>query len=197
MLRDIFLHGAPGRRFGRRWRIDISSPVEAIRALCALRPELREIFRAGRWRIIVGPPHIRHGIAAEHLMMNMGSQPLHIVPAQQPSGGDDTLANVGKIVVGVVLMASVIFLGPGLLGATLFSLGLSMTMAGVSGLLTPKPRMEVDQATQSARAEDRPSFLFNGVTNNTQQGGPVPVVMGLHLVGSIVIGGSINTESIG
>jgi predicted phage tail protein len=52
------------------------------------------------------------------------------------------------------------------------------------------------QATDLAPQQDRPSFLFNGVTNNTQQGGPVPIVMGLHLVGSVVVSASLNAEDI-
>ena len=47
-----------------------------------------------------------------------------------------------------------------------------------------------------AAPDDRPSFLFNGVTNNSQQGGPVPLVFGTHLVGSVVINAGLNAEDI-
>ena len=33
MIRDIFLHGAIGRRFGRHFRLDVQTPSEAVRAL--------------------------------------------------------------------------------------------------------------------------------------------------------------------
>lgn len=36
MLRDIHLHGALGRRFGRHHRLAVATPAEAVRALCDL-----------------------------------------------------------------------------------------------------------------------------------------------------------------
>jgi predicted phage tail protein len=73
-------------------------------------------------------------------------------------------------------------------------MGISMITGGLSQLLTPSPAS--DAATDRARPEDRPSFLFNGVTNNSAQGGPVPLVLGTHLVGSVVIGAGLNSEDI-
>jgi predicted phage tail protein len=208
-MRDIFLHGAPGRAHGRRWRLEVASPAEAVRALMMLRPELREVFRKGYWRVIVGRPHIRNGVGAEHLNMNMGDQALHIVPATAPRGSD--ILDVGLIVVGTILIAGAIiatggfaaaFATPligtaasGLTYGTLITLGVGLVATGIVGLLTPNPQAQ-GQSTDQARPDDRPSFFFNGVVNNTQQGGPVPLVFGTHLVGSVVISGSLNTEQI-
>jgi predicted phage tail protein len=194
MMRDIYLHGACGRRFGRRFKLDVASPGEAIRALCTLRPGLREMMRAGYWRLVVGPAHVGNAIDLAYLHMNMGGQALHLVPAMPPRGGD--VGNVGKIVAGTVLMVASFFM-PYLAPMT-FMLGLSLAMGGISGLLTPTPQAQPgQQATDLApRPEDRPSFFFQGVTNNSQQGGPVPLVFGTHLTGSIVVGGSINTQDI-
>jgi len=190
MLRDIYLHGAPGREFGRRWRLDVASPAEAVRALCALRPGLQAAIRKGWWRIIVGPPRIRNAIELPLINMQAGQQPIHIVPATPPHGGD--AMNIGKIIVGVAIIAvAVVFQQYWAIG-----IGASLLFGGVAGLLTPDPSAQAKPATDLARPEDRPSFLFNGVTNNTQQGGPVPVVMGTHLVGSVLVAGSINIEDI-
>jgi predicted phage tail protein len=215
-MRDIFLHGAPGRTHGRRWRLEVASPGEAVRALIMLCPPLRDVFRKGRWRVIVGSPHIRNGVGGEHLNMNMGGQALHIVPATAPRGDD--IAEIGIVVVGVILIAvaSVLTYGaataPGIAGfsaalagsstatlglsyGTVALVGLSLVTSGIVGLLTPNPAAQ-GQATDQARPDDRPSFFFNGVVNNTQQGGPVPLVFGRHLVGSVVVSGSLSTEQI-
>jgi len=191
MLRDIYLHGAPGRTFGRRWQLDVASPAEAVRALCTLRPGLMAEIRKGWWRVIVGPPRLRNAIELPLLNMHAGSQPIHIVPATPPHGSD--AMDVGKIIVGVALVAvGVLFAQPYLIMP-----GLSLIFGGVAGLLTPDPnRGTPTAATDMARPEDRPSFMFNGVTNNSQQGGPVPVVLGTHLVGSVLVAGSINVEDI-
>lgn len=190
MLRDIYLHGAAGRRYGRHWRLNVATPAEAVRAICTLQPALRAVLRVGWWRLIVGTPHVRHSIEQTMVDMTMGSQPLHVVPCTPPSGEDAT--SVGKIALGVVLVGVGIAFAQG----WAISIGVSMVFGGVAGLLTPRPSLFAPAATDMARPEDRPSFMFNGVTNNTQQGGPVPLVFGLHLVGSVVVGSAINAEDI-
>lgn len=214
MLRDVYLHGALGREFGRHFRIAVETPAEAVRALITLRPQLRQRMRESYWRVIVGPPHIRNH--CDFPLMKLGSQPLHLVPATQPRGGDNA---VGKIVAGVVLIgASIVTAGiaaggfaaaggfGAAMGQTAF-LGISyssialmggaMVLGGVASLISrPTPQQTQAQSTDRALVEDRPSFLFNGTVNNTTQGGPVPLVFGTHLVGSIVISAGINAEDV-
>lgn len=217
MIRDIYLHGAPGRLYGRHFRLDVASPAEAVRALMTLRPPLRQLLRVGYWRVVVGPPHVANAIEPAHLDMRMGSQPLHIVPATGAAGG----GGIGKAVAGVALVgASILTAGlaapagvglfaamgasTGFLGTTFGSvamLGASMAFGGISSLLTTAPGSAgtgnpTPQATSLAAPADQPSFLFNGVTNNSQQGGPVPLVFGTHLVGSIVVYAGLNSEDI-
>jgi len=209
MIRDIYLYGAAARLHGDRFRLDVATPAEAIRALITLRPGLRRMIRDGAWRVIVGPPHIRHSIDVDLLNMNAGRQPIHLVPATRPEGGGKGKA-IGGIIVGVVLIGAAIVLSGGTLAAPLAGLGAeafmgvsygsivlmgaSMVLGGVSALLSQGPTP--DAATDRAAPDDRPSFLFNGVTNNSQQGGPVPLVFGTHLVGSVVINAGLSAEDI-
>lgn len=213
MMREITLYGAAGERFGRTFRLDVASPAEAVRALMALRPGFATFAREQDWQVVVGPMDPANEIDADALAMSAGSQPLHFVPATKPHGNG---GSIGKIIVGVVLIGAAIAFAPagaGLFGAAMGSyavggaglgltfgqialLGVSMVAAGVSGLLAATPTTNTDQPTERARPEDRPSFVFNGVTNNSQQGGPVPIVCGRHLVGSVVIGGGIAVEDI-
>jgi predicted phage tail protein len=212
MLRDVYLYGEAGRRYGRHFRISVDTPHEAIRALCVLRPGLEPVIRRGQWRLIVGNPRIRNSVDA--MFMALGSQPLHIVPATRPAGGD----GIGKAIAGVVMVGATILtagaaapLGAGFLASmaapaflgmsygSLALMGASVALGGLATMLSPKPQQQQATSTQStdmARVEDRPSFLFNGVVNNTQQGGPVPLVFGRHMVGSVVISGSLNAEDI-
>jgi predicted phage tail protein len=216
MIRDIYLHGAPGRLYGRHFRLDVASPAEAVRALMTLRPPLRQLLRVGYWRVVVGPPHLANAIEPELLNMRMGSQPLHIVPATGAAGG----GGIGKAVAGIALVgASVLTAGlaapagvglfaalgasTGFLGTTfggIALMGASMALSGVASLLTTPPGSsmgdQTPQATQMAAPGDQPSFLFNGVTNNSQQGGPVPLVFGTHLVGSIVVYAGLDSGDI-
>jgi len=202
MMRDIYLYGAAGQLHGSHFRIDVASPAEAVRALIALRPALRRVIREGQWRVVVGPPRLRHSISVDLLNMNAGHQPIHFVPATRPRGGGSG-KGVGAIIVGVVLIGAALVLSAGTLAAPLalgltagqvVLVGASMVLAGVVGLLSQPP--SPDAATDQAAPADRPSFLFNGVTNNSQQGGPVPLVFGTHLTGSIVVNAGLNAEDI-
>jgi predicted phage tail protein len=221
MIRDVFLYGAAGKRFGRHFRLDVASPQEAVRALMVLRPGLREVIRQGQWRVIVGAPHLKNAIEPHTVAMRLGALPLHLVPATGAAGDD----GVGKIAAGVVLVgASIVtaglaapagFAAMGTLGgfgaamtgasfmgvsaASVAVLGASMVLGGVAGMLTQSPKGIAGvnaSPTDTAAPEDRPSFLFNGIVNNTQQGGPVPLVFGTHLTGSVVISANVDAADI-
>lgn len=232
MTRNVYLYGKAGRLFGRRFKLSVASPAEAFRALFMLRPGLKEFVRDGAWRIIVGRPHIANAIPPTAYGMAMGGQDLHIVPATNPAGGNNSA--IGKIVVGVVLIGATIitagaagaaFAGAAAaaegasaaaagftafstaMGATAFMgisygsialMGVSMVLTGLSGLLAGSPNGASGpvEPTSQARAGDTPSFMFNGVTNNSQQGGPIPLVFGEHLTGSVVVNGGIAVEDI-
>jgi predicted phage tail protein len=217
MLRDIHLYGRAAEACGGPYhRFDVASPNEAVRALCTFHPRLRAVLREGWWRVIVGPPNFDNGVPVLLCNMDMGDQPLHIVPATPPAG-DDTGKIVGTIVVGIALVGAAFALAPvaaagaGFLGADLAAtgalgvsfgsmalMGVGLAASGIAALLTQHPKQQAgQQATDMAKPEDRPSFLFNGVTNNSQEGGPVPLVIGTHLVGSIVVSAGIKAEDIG
>lgn len=222
MIRDVYLYGAAGKRFGRHFRLDVASPFEAVRALIVLRPGLREVIRQGQWRVIVGSPHIKNAIQVHTGGMNLGALPLHLVPATGAAGGD---GSVGKIAAGVVLIgASIVTAGlaapagfaalgafstfgaamtgasfMGVSAASVAVLGASMVLGGIAGMLAQPPQgiPGVNASpTDSAAPGDKPSFLFNGIVNNTAQGGPVPLVFGTHLTGSVVVSGSVDASDI-
>ena len=71
------------------------------------------------------------------------------------------------------------------------SIFLGLAVVGVlmliSSALAPK------DAAESNGPDERPSFLFDGATNVTEQGGPVPVVYGRIRVGSVLIAGALTT----
>jgi predicted phage tail protein len=99
--------------------------------------------------------------------------------------------------VGVLGIAWGATAGLGVTFGQIAMIGVSMVFSGVAGLLSSgAPTGKEERATDRARPDDRPSFVFNGVTNNSQQGGPVPIVCGRHLVGSVVIDGGLAVEDI-
>jgi len=112
-----------------------------------------------------------------------GTAEIRIVPVVSGSkngGLFQTVLGVALIVVGVVATP---FSGP--IGGALVSLGIAMTIGGVVQMLSPTPKTQNQE--DQAGTENKPSYLFNGAFNSTQQGLPVPVVYGEMLVGSTVV----------
>jgi len=73
----------------------------------------------------------------------------------------------------------------GPIGGALVSVGIGMAIGGVVQMLSPVPKAPSQQ--EQSGTENKPSYLFNGAFNSTQQGLPVPVVYGHMLVGSSVV----------
>ncbi|MEO8642655.1 tail assembly protein [Pseudomonas sp.] len=126
----------------------------------------------------------RENVGADHLTLS-GTTEIRIVPviAGSKSGGLlQTVVGAVLVVVGAVLMFTGVG-GP--IGAALISVGIGMMAGGILQMLSPTPKTgsQEDQAS----SENKPSYLFNGAFNSTQQGLPVPVVYGRHLVGSSVV----------
>lgn len=116
-----------------------------------------------------------------------GTTEIRIVPViagSKSSGLFQTITGVAMIVVGAAINY---FSGGSLawLGTPMMQVGVAMTIGGVIQMLSPVPKAPSQQ--DQASTENKPSYLFNGAFNSTQQGLPVPVVYGEMLVGSSVV----------
>lgn len=76
----------------------------------------------------------------------------------------------------------------------LASIGLSLALGGVSGLLAPAPKVK-DYGNRES-PDQRPSFLFNGPQNTSIEGLPVPLVYGRFKCGSAIISSGRRAEQI-
>jgi predicted phage tail protein len=104
---------------------------------------------------------------------------------------------VGRILIGVALIAAAFFTGGatiGLLGlaapvavsTVLAGVGITLILGGVAQLLTPTPKISQDEG------DPRKSFSFSGIQNTNRAGVPVPVIYGETLTGSVVISAGID-----
>lgn len=200
MMRTIVLHGALADQFGGPFNLDVASPAEAVRALILQIKGLRQRLRQGHYRVIRKRNARQTDLGEHELSMRLGNaKELHIVPVIAGAGG--TGRAIGKIVVGVALVAAAVFVP--VLGATAFlgttlagvagSVGLSLALSGVSTLLTKAPQTQ----SGNAAVDQRASFLFGGQLNVTTQGGPVPCVYGRFRVGSVLISAGLSVDQIG
>ncbi|MFJ3368950.1 tail assembly protein [Pseudomonas sp. NPDC086251] len=110
-----------------------------------------------------------------------GTTEIRIVPIISGSKNGGLL----QTIVGAAMIVAGAFLWATPFGAPLVSMGIAMVAGGVMQMLSPVPKSPSQQ--EQATTENKPSYLFNGAFNSTQQGLPVPVVYGQMLVGSSVI----------
>ena len=125
-----------------------------------------------------------------------GTTEIRIVPilAGSKNGGlFQAVAGIVLIVAGAFI-SGLSFGGAAPLGGLMIKVGIAMVIGGVVQMLTPVPKApgQEDQAS----TENKPSYLFNGAFNSTQQGLPVPVVYGQMLVGSSVVSVGTWTEAL-
>jgi predicted phage tail protein len=217
MMRAVHLHGSLAAAFGTApFRLDVASLAEAVRALCALRPGLRAVLRQGAYQVVaarnrvgVGGPtgQDRLELGREDIGLGLGRYgELHIVPVIEGAGGRP---GMGKIILGVALITAAVFFAPvavpgiaasgmgaatavGLTYGNFAMMGVSLVLAGVSQMLAPRLQSRGPKSRDGSQ-----SFIFNGPVNVTEQGHPVPVVIGRFRVGSVVASAGILTENIG
>ncbi|SES12729.1 Phage-related protein, tail component [Vreelandella subterranea] len=182
-MKTVHLHGHLGARFGERFSFDVQTPAEAARALCQL-PGFRAAIEAGDWHVIRGPLEDGDDLDEEGLTLGLGkTQEIHIMPVVQGAG------DVFNVVAGVALFAAGAFTG----NAYLMAAGAGMAIGGVVQMTTSPPGVDYNSRQ---RPDERPSFLFDGPTNTSTQGAPVPIIYGRIRTGSIVISAGLAAEEV-
>ncbi|WLG49101.1 tail assembly protein [Pseudomonas sp. FP1742] len=182
----ILLSGSLAKACGREHfrKLETGTSVEAFSALKHTVPGFEDFIRDSarkgqRYAIFRN----RENVGEDRFTLS-GTTEIRIVPVISGSkngGLFQTVLGVVMIVVGVVASA----FGQAWIGAPLIQMGIAMTIGGVIQMLSPTPKSPSQQ--EQAGTENKPSYLFNGAFNSTQQGLPVPVVYGQMLVGSSVV----------
>lgn len=215
-MRTIHLYGKLAEEFGSTFKVRANTIGACVSILEAnFRGRFVKYILSGQYRVVAGKSiedekgiHFDNSLVKSEL--TLGSKDLHIMPVAEGSGGG---GNFFKIVLGVALIAAAVFmpagaafsgyaLGTGAAGTLSLSwssvalFGASLIFQGAAGLLTPTPKISAGQYAERNAVDSRPSFIFNGAVNSTEQGGPVTVIYGRMVVGSVVISGGITAEQI-
>jgi len=205
MLREIQLYGALGKKYGRRHRLAVHTPAEALRALEANFPGFSgEVLALGEkgygYRVLYGRKG-ECGIEKPEELNGPISGAIKIIP--QLYGAKK--AGVGQIFAAVVLIAASVMM-PALaisacsqmgyavatgLQSSLMMAGVSMAVSGVIQLLSPMPKISGPEENKR-----NPSYLFDGPINTMAQGHPVPVGYGEMVIGSSVVSAGIEVDQL-
>lgn len=192
MLTKVYLEGAMGRNFGREWKLDISTPIEALQLINANIPRFGQWIRDNLQRYencMVICKYADGRIEAldnQALLMQRKPAEIHFTPLIAGSGKVfQWIAAAAMVVIGVILCC----IGQ-TYGAAFTNAGISFIVGG-AGMLVSAVITAIMGKTRSNNSDSDTSFYFNGAENTTQQGVPVPLVFGRCKVGSAVISSSI------
>lgn len=189
-LKKVVLYGPMRKRFGREFELAVSSPKEAIHALCMQVEGFKKYLFDSKangltFAIFIG----KRNIGEDGLHDPAGSDEIRIAPIIQGSkraGALQTIVGAVLIVVGAILYYTPV-------GMPLIKLGVSLALGGVVQMLSPQPK--------GLGAKDdpgnMPSYSMDGAVNTQAQGNPVPVCYGGPLIiGGAIISGGIYAEDI-
>ena len=194
-LRTVRLYGKLGAKFGRRFKLAVASPAEAVQALKAQLEGFEAFLMQSKdmglgYAVFAG----KRNLTKEELTYPVGDDDIRIAPVilgSKNSGWLNVILGVVLIVVGVIGMSpwGQAF-GGGIWGPYVLNAGIAMAVGGVIQLLMPQPKMKAPKE----RPEDTPSYSFSGAVNTMAQGHPVPLQYGELIVGSAVISAGIEAK---
>jgi len=192
-MKKVVLLGKLGKKFGKTHILDVRTPAEAIRALCANYSEFQShmVNSDMGYKVMVDKEPL---MDIDHVH-NPYSQTINIVPVVMGAK-----KGVLGVVLGVALIAASFYL-PGAalfavgsfapsLASISFSLGTSLLLGGITSLLSPQPK--APKPFESA--ENNPSYNFNGPVNTTRAGQGIPLGYGRLIVGSAVISAGVTAD---
>ena len=205
-MKVVKVYGALRKKLGQcRFEFHADTPAQALKALCVNFPGLdkwlidSEASGMG-FRVTRGREAITNDSIEGLILPWSDREVFSITPVITGAG------NAGRIFAGIGLVALAILL-PGIGGgvaATIFgtafssvslaigSIGASLILGGVAGLISPQPTMgNLTSGRESARLE---SFTFSGIVNTSKQGMPVPIAYGRLFVGSAVISSGLDVN---
>ncbi|WP_433769344.1 tail assembly protein [Pseudomonas putida] len=184
----ILLSGSLAQKFGRKLDrlLETGTTREAFSALVNTVPGFEDFIRdSARKGLRYAIFRNRENVGENEFTLS-GTTEIRIVPVIAGSK-----SSILQVVTGVALIVAGAFIttlsfgGAAPIGGAMIGMGVGMVLGGVAQMLSPTPKTQ-NQEDQGA-TENKPSYLFNGAFNSTQQGLPVPVVYGKMLVGSSVV----------
>jgi|TARA_Y100000033_G_scaffold33327_1_gene31898 predicted phage tail protein len=215
-LKVVKVYGALRKRLGQcRFEFDVTTPAQAIKALCVNFPGLEKWLIDSEkdgvgYRVAVSKEKATEENIAPLLMPFSDKEVFSITPVVAGAG-----RGTGQILLGAALITAAVFtagaaatgtgfLGLGSAGATgsafaatassaLGTFGVSLTLSGIATAISPQPNTGLERGIEAAKLE---SFVFNNVVNTSKQGLPVPIAYGRLFVGSAVLSSGLDVDQV-
>ena len=210
-MKVVKVYGALRERLGQcRFELDVATPAQAVKALCANFPGLDKWLIDSEqdgvgYRVRVGKQEATPDDVSVLALPWSEREVFSITPVIAGAGGGFGRILLGGLLIGAAVVfapAGAGFLGAGMgatagtftLGAAasvaIGNIGIALALGGVAQMIspTPSPGMELKEAHRIQ------NFSFSGITNTTQQGLAVPIAYGRVVVGSAVISSGFDVD---
>ena len=211
-MKVVKVYGARRKLLGQcRFELDVSTPAQAIKALCVNFPSLEQWLIDSEkdgvaYRVTVGKQKATEQDVSPLLLPFGEREVFSITPVITGAGN----GGLGSVLLGVALIGvSLAFPGGGLFGGTVFGflggpaasagilttvgtalsyVGAALVLGGVAQMLSPTAK-----PPSFEEAQKLDSFTFSGIVNVGRQGTPVPIVLGRAYAGSVVVSAGLDT----
>lgn len=188
MKRTVKLYGVLRRHFGREYLLDVSSPRDAVQALCALVPGFEKFLATGEERGLVFAVFSgRRNLSLEELdLQGSDAEEIRIAPIIQGSkqGG------MFQVVLGAVLVVAGLLSGgtTSAIGVAMMAGGAAMALGGVVQMLSPTAKTGGLDRNEDG---NNPSYGFGSAVTTIAQGNPYPVLYGEREIGGAIESGGV------
>ena len=189
--RTIKLGGVLGKKFGKKYTLDVHSFRDAMAALCMMKPGFEKYLRTAEERGLVFAVFVdERNLGEQELdLVGRGEGDIRIQPIIQGS----KQAGMFQTLLGVVLIVAGLLSGGTTTGAgmALLAAGAAVGLGGVVQMLSPTTKATADGQNDDG---NNPSYGFGGAVTTIAQGNPYPLLYGEREIGGAVESGGIYTQ---
>ncbi|WP_038443015.1 tail assembly protein [Bibersteinia trehalosi] len=181
------------KTFGQSFQLDVADTAEALRALFAQLPNLRQTMQQGFYKVRIGKQYIDNRYLEQGFFYKLkDGMTIHLTPVvkgAKKAGVFQTIAGAVITVVGIVMAY---FPVTSAFSGSVISMGIAMMAGGVAQMLTKTPSM----GGTGNDNEKKQSTSFSNIQNRAAQGQPVPLAYGRIRCGSMIISQGVETVDV-
>lgn len=180
------------QRYGRKFKLDVLTAGEAIKALIVQMPQLRQEIQQGHYRVrIAGKDIDQEELTPGMQNLLPKNSVIHIIPqiAGAKNGG------IMSVVVGAAMIVAAFWscgwsmAAWGMTQTAIAASGAAMLLSGTMMMLTKMPKTELSGGNESSQ-----NTAFSNLDNTLSQGQPIALCYGEMMIGSQVLSQGISTS---
>lgn len=202
MLTIVRLGGELAKKYGKEFKLFLKSPIDVVKILQCNFPDfektLMDLERRGMRFRMTTIDRQRQDLTLDDLTLQGQPQVLRLAPVVCGASPETRKANTQLAASAILALAAVaitVASGGTALPATQAMFVKAFTMAAIAfamqGAMGHYAARQAKKNKQEIK-ERHPSYTYSNTDNITEAGGPVPIGYGKMLIGSTVIGASVD-----